>query len=534
MKASRREWLGLAVLALPTLLVSIDVFVMLLALPHLSVALNADSTQQLWIMDAYPFLLSGFLITMGAVSDRIGPRKLLLIGATAFGVTSTLAAYAPNPVLLIVARAVLGVAGATLAPSILALISAMFRDPKERGLAIGVWFVCFMGGTAIGPVVGGAMLAHFWWGSVFLLGVPAMVVLLACAPVLRPFSYAEHGDAVGGIHVAPAKIDPASVALSLAAVLPIVYGLKQLAKDGPGVTALAAIVLGLVAGTIFLRRQHRLPRPLLNLKILRDPACATALGGLFLGTLLMGAMMLFITERLQLVAGLSALRSGLWMLPAAATSAVSVVVAPLLARRVRPAYLIAGGLAISVAAQAALALLPADAGPGRIAACFALTNLGAGPLVSLATGLVLGAVPPSEAGSAGALNETSGEFGFALGIATLGSLGVAVYRATIDLPAGLTPVDAARARDTLTEAAQVAAGLPDKLGSDVLTAAHQAFTTGMQAAAAVSAALLAGLAVLVLVALRRTPPTGEKDSWTPSPQPTEPGSRSTATAADRP
>ncbi|MFI5954640.1 MFS transporter [Cryptosporangium sp. NPDC051539] len=514
-QAGRREWIGLAVLALPTLLVSIDVFVMLLALPHLSESLHANSTQQLWIMDTYGFLLSGFLITMGAVSDRIGPRKLLLIGAAAFGAASALAAYAPTPGLLIAARAVLGLAGATLAPSILALISTMFRDPKQRGLAIGIWFVCFMGGTAIGPVVGGAMLAHFWWGSVFLLGVPAMVLLLACGPVLLPSSYDEpssddeHGRTVGGKPGEAARIDLLSVVLSLAAVLPIVYGLKQLAKNGPDVDSLAAVALGLVAGASFLRRQRHLTRPLLDLRILRNRACATALGGLFLGTLLMGAMMLFITERLQLVDELSPLRTGLWMLPAAAASAVSVVVAPLLARRIRPAFLISGGLAISVLAQAGLALLPAGTGPGPIAACFALTNLGAGPLITLATGLVLGAVPPSEAGSAGALNETSGEFGFALGIATLGSLGVAVYRAHVDLPTGLSPADAAAARDTLTGATQVAATLPDKLSSAVLGSAHEAFVSGMQAAATVSAVLLTGLAVTVLVTLRHTPRTGE-------------------------
>jgi DHA2 family multidrug resistance protein-like MFS transporter len=492
--AGRKEWIGLAVLALPTLLVSIDVFVMLLALPHLATALHADSTQQLWIMDVYGFMLSGFILTMGALGDRIGPRRLLLIGAAAFGAASVAGAYAPTPLALIAARAALGVAGATIAPSILALISRMFRTPRERGLAIGAWMVCFMGGSAIGPVVGGALLDRFWWGSVFLLGVPAMVVLLICGPFLLPGRPAENSGR-------PAKLDLVSAGLSLAAILPIVYSLKELARNGWAPVPLLAVAVGFSFGLAFVRRQRSLPEPLLDLGLFTNSVFATALGGMFLGTLLMGAMMLFITERLQLVEGLPPLRAGLWMLPAAAASAVSVLISPILARRIRPAVLISSGLGISVLALASLAMLGVGAGPAAIAACFALTNLGAGPMITLTTGLVLGAVPPERAGSAGAVNEVSGEFGFALGIAALGSLGVAVYRATIVRPAGFSSGAAGRDLASDTAAAQ---RLPDP--EPLLNAAHHAFTNGMQAAAGLSAVLLAGLAVLVAVVLRRVPP----------------------------
>jgi len=201
-RATRREWLGLAVLALPTLLLSLDISVLYLALPQLSIDLGADSTQQLWILDIYSFMLAGFLVTMGTLGDRIGRRRLLLIGAVAFGVTSVLAAYATSPEMLIATRALLGISGATLMPSTMALIRNMFRDPKQMAAAIGIWFACFMGGMTLGPLVGGALLSTFWWGSAFLLGVPFMALLLVTGPVLLP----EYRDGTAG------RLDLASVA----------------------------------------------------------------------------------------------------------------------------------------------------------------------------------------------------------------------------------------------------------------------------------------------------------------------------------
>ncbi len=321
-RAGRREWIGLAVLALPTLLVSIDVFVMLLALPHLSEALQASSTQQLWIMDMYGFALSGFMITMGTLGDRIGRRRLLLFGGAAFGAASVLAAFSTSAPMLIGARAILGVAGATLAPCTLALITNLFRDPRQRGLAIGIWLACFMGGAMIGPVVGGFMLAHFWWGSVFLLGVPAMVLLLVLGPVLLP----EQRGGAG-------RLDLRSVALSLAAILPFIFGVKEIAKSGPGTSALAALVVGAFFGVRFVRRQRRLADPLLDLRLFRNRPFSTALTSVLLGTMLMGALMMFITQHFQIVQGMSPLRTGLWMLPAVVLGTAGVLVAPLLARR---------------------------------------------------------------------------------------------------------------------------------------------------------------------------------------------------------
>ncbi|MFB9446437.1 MFS transporter [Dactylosporangium vinaceum] len=495
----RSPWLGLAVLALPALLVSIDVFVLLLAMPRIGEQLHASSTEQLWILDVYGFLLSGFMITMGTLGDRIGRRRLLLLGAAGFGVASVVAAYSTGPVMLIAARAGLGIAGATLAPSALALISGLFPDPRRRGLAIGVWMVCFMSGAVIGPVVGGLLLQHFWWGSAFLLGVPPMLLLLVLGPWLLPEQ--RHPDT--------RAFDLPSVGLSLGAILPFVYGVKELARGGLSPVPLLAVAAAAVLGVVFVRRQMSAGpgrEPLLDLRLFRDRAFAAALAGMFAGTMLTGAMMVFITQHLQLVDGLSPRAAGLWLLPAAIATAASFQVAPLLARRVPQGRLMAGGLLLSAAGVAAVVLIPAGAGPLPIIAAFIVTNLGMGPMVTLATGIVLGSAPPERAGSAGALNEVSGEFGYALGIALLGSLGTAVYRAAVDLPAGLPAPALAGARDTVTSATAVAAGLPGDLGDRLLTAAREASTTGLHVVAAVCAVALAGLAVVTYRMLRHLPP----------------------------
>jgi MFS transporter, DHA2 family, multidrug resistance protein len=486
-RAGRREWAGLAVLALPCLLVSVDVFVMLLALPHLSEALGASSSQQLWIMDSYGFLLSGFMITMGTLGDRIGRRKLLLLGATGFGLVSVVGAYADSPGTLIVARALLGVAGATIAPSTLALLGNMFTDAKERGLAIGIWFCCFMGGAVLGPVVGGLLLEHFWWGSVFLLGLPVMLLLLVFGPLLLPASPPSTDRA---------RLDLASVALSLGAILPTVYGVKELARGGSPVAIGIAILIGLGVGTVFVRRQRGLADPLFDLGLFGVRAFRTAAGSMFLGTTLMGAMMLFNVQYLQLVAGLSPLDAGLCMIPVALVSTVSVVVAPLLARRIRPGLLIGGGLLVSVLG---LLVLASAGSASTVVIGFAIVNLGAGPLITLSTELILGSVPPARAGSAAAIAQSSGEFGFALGIAFLGSIGTAVYSGQLDgYPDAV--------RDSLAAATAYAAQLPSSTAEPLLAAARAAFAGGMRVAALISAVLLAALAVIQLrsAAIRET------------------------------
>jgi MFS transporter, DHA2 family, multidrug resistance protein len=499
--AGRKEWIGLAVLALPTLLVSIDVYVMLLALPHLSASLGATSTEQLWITDAYGFPLAGLLVAMGTLGDRIGRRKLLLIGAAAFAVASILSAYAQSTATLIGARALLGVAGAALAPSTMSLIRTMFRDPKQMSMAIGIWGMSFGLGAVIGPLLGGLMLEHFWWGSVFLIGVPVMVLLLVVGPVLLPeYRAPETG-----------KIDVPSVAVFLAGILPVIYGLKAIARDGWQPLPIVAIVVGLVFSVVFVRRQRTLAHPLLDLNLFRDRAFSTALGSMLFGTMLMGAMMLFVTQDLQLGHGLSPLEAGLWLLPAIACNTLSFMVSPVLGQRFRPAYLIGGGLTISVVGLLVLTQVDVFAGPGLVATGFALIYLGAGPLVTLGLNLVLGSAPQEKAGSAAAINETSGQLGFALGIAVLGSVAVAVYRSSVNVPDGLPATAAQAARDSLAGARAVAPSLPEQIADAILTPARAAFAAELHTVAAISAVLLAATAVFAARLLRHVPPTGSAD-----------------------
>lgn len=490
--AGPREWTGLGVLGLASLLVSIDVFVLLLALPSLSADLGASSTEQLWIMDVYSFLLAGFMITMGAVGDRIGRRKLLLIGATAFTAASVIAAFSATPLLLILARAAMGIAGATLAPSTLSLISTMFPVARQRSLAIGVWLTCFMSGAVIGPLLGGIVLEHFWWGAVFLLGIPPMVLLLVLGPILLP-EY-RNDDAV--------RLNLASVALSLAAILPVVYGVKEIARAGWQAGPIAAIVVGAIAGAIFVRRERRLTEPLLDLTLFRNRQFNAALVGMHL-IAVSGSLMLLIAQYLQLVRELNPFAAGLAMVPAILAGVVSMLFAPVVARRVRPATLIASGMAVSLVGLGLIAVATTGAELGWIITGYAIWQLGCGPMVALGTDLVVGSVPPPRAGNAAALSETSAELGFAIGFAVIGSVVAAVYRLGVaDTTAPLDPADAALANDSITGAAEVAGSLPAGPAGALLAAASDAWLVGMWFGIALIAIVMIAVAVLALAFLR--------------------------------
>ncbi|WP_112237342.1 MFS transporter [Kribbella monticola] len=413
--ATRREWLALGVLALPTLLLSLDVGVLYLALPRLSADLGASSTEQLWIVDIYSFLLAGFLVTMGTLGDRIGRRRLLLFGAAAFGLASVAAAFSTSPGQLIASRAVLGVAGATLMPSTMALIRNLFPDPAELGRAIGVWFSCFLGGVLLGPVIGGVLLDHFWWGSVFLLGVPVMVLLLIVGPVLLP----EYRDSSAG------RVDLASVLLSLATILPVVWGLKELARSGWAVVPGVAIVAGLAVGIAFVRRQQRLTHPLLDLGLFRLPRFTPALTIQLLAGVVMAGISFEAALYLQVVEGLDPLHAGFWLVPQNVAMIIGLNVAPRAARRLGTSTAMAIGFAVG---GIGLALLTQTDSVASLALGLTVTCLGLGVPMALAMNLLLAAAPPERAGSVASLSETGTEAGIALGVAMLGSLGTIVAR----------------------------------------------------------------------------------------------------------
>jgi len=500
-RAGRREWLGLAVLALPTLLLSLDVSVLYLALPHISTGLGANSIQQLWILDMYGFLLAGFLITMGTLGDRIGRRKLLLTGAAVFGLASILAAFSASPGRLIAARALLGIAGATLMPSTLGLIRNMFHDPKQMGQAIGIWTSCFTGGTIIGPLIGGVLLNHFWWGSAFLLGVPVMVLLLILGPLLLP----EHHS------LEAARLDLASVVLFLATILPIIYGLKELARNGWQLLPIGAIVAGLAVGAIFLRRQEKLTQPLLDLRLFRNRSFSIALSSGLVGGVVMGGAFLYVSLYLQMVAGLSPLNAGLLLLPQAFAMIISSLLAPNIARRIRPAYVMATGFLISATGFLIITQVASMNGLLLLMSGFITLSFGLAWPLLLGTSLVLGSVPPEKAGSAAAMSETSGELGLALGIATLGSLGTLAYRTQLahTLPAQIPAAVTREALESITGATTAATRLPGQLGSILLTIAREAFTSGLHIISLSAAVLFFAFAILVGTQLWHLPPLDE-------------------------
>jgi DHA2 family multidrug resistance protein-like MFS transporter len=493
-KATRREWMGLAVLTLGALMYVMDLTVLHLAVPKMSAALQPSSAELLWIIDIYGFFVAGCLVTMGALGDRIGSRRLLLVGAAAFGVTSLLAAFSTTPEMLIVSRAALGIAGATLAPSTLSLIFHMFQDPRERSVAVGVWIGAVSAGSAIGPVLGGIMLAFFWWGSVFLLAVPVMVALLIVGPRVLP----EYRDPDAS------RLDPLSAVLAIAAVLAVIFGLTQVVQEGLGPLPIAAVVVGLLVGVAWVRRQRRLTDPMIDLDLFRVPTFNAALTVNFLAIFVAVGYFLFVAQYLQLVAGLTPFEAGLLSLPSAIGFILGSQAAPRIVTRIRPAYLISGGLGLGSLGLVLLTQVPTSDGLVPLVIASLVISLGLAPVFGLTTELIVGSAPPERAGAASGISETGAELGGALGLALLGSIGVALYRGGLgaQLTAGL-PAEAANvARGTLGGAVGVASSLPPQTAAALLSAARASFADGMHVAAAIAAVVGLGLALFALVTLR--------------------------------
>jgi DHA2 family multidrug resistance protein-like MFS transporter len=497
-RAGRREWIGLAVIALPCLLYSMDLTVLHLAVPQISADLEPSSAQLLWVIDIYGFLVAGSLITMGTLGDRIGRRRLLLIGAAAFGAASVLAALSTSAEMLIATRALLGVAGATVAPSTLSLIRNMFHDAHERTVAISVWITSYSVGGAIGPLVGGVLLEYFWWGSVFLIAVPVMALLLAVGPVLLP----EYRDPAAG------RPDLLSAALSLAAVLALIFGLKQIAQDGVSAAPILALAAGLALGGAFVLRQLRLDDPLIDLPLFRMPGFSASLATYGLAILVLFGGFLFLPQYLQLVLGLSPFEAGLWTLPWALAFIAGSMATPALVRRAQPAHVMAAGMVVAAAGFGSFTAIDADTSFAAFAAGTALFSLGLAPVFTLTTDLIIGSAPPERAGAASAISETGAEFGGALGIAVFGSIGIAIYRGAMAaaMPAGVPPDVAQAATATLGGTVAVADQLPAHLGAELAGAGRAAFVQGLRLCAAISAAVSVGLAIFAGFTLRRARP----------------------------
>jgi len=420
-KATRREWIGLAVIALPCLLYSMDLTVLNLALPQLGADLEPGTVELLWIVDIYGFLVAGSLITMGTLGDRIGRRRLLMIGAAVFGAASVLAAFSTSAEMLIAARAALGVAGATVAPSTFSLIRNMFHDPRERTVAISVWIASYSAGAAIGPLLGGALLEFFWWSSVFLLAVPVMVLLLVLAPVLLP----EYRDPHAG------RLDLASAALSMAAVLALIFGLKQAAQHGFSPLAALGIAGGALLAAVFVQRTRSLADPLIDLRLFRTPTFGASLAVYMLGTFVAFGAFVFMTQYLLLALEMAPLRAGLWTVPFALGFVLGSVLVPRLARRFRACDVMAVGLVVAALGYLLLTQVGASTGPGLLVAGMVVQSLGLAPVFTLTNDLAMSATPPERAGAVSGILETASELGGALGIALFGSLATALYGAAL-------------------------------------------------------------------------------------------------------
>ncbi|WP_329290615.1 MFS transporter [Streptomyces sp. NBC_01455] len=486
-RAGRREWTALGVLMLPLLLVSMDVSVLYFAIPAISADLEPSGTQQLWIFDIYAFVLAGLLMTMGSLGDRIGRRRLLLFGAAAFGAASALAAYADSAQTLIAARALLGVGGATLMPSTMAIIRTMFTDPGQRAKAIGLWSGVMTGGVALGSVMSGVLVQYFWWGSVFLVNLPAMALLLVLGPVLLPESRNPR----------PGRFDLPSVPLSMAAVLPVIYGIKEIPSEGWKFEYVLSILVGLLFTALFVRRQRTAESPLISPELFRGRGFAPAVVLNLVSSFGMMGSAYFTTQYLQSVLGKSSMEAALWaLLPTVLVGVAAPVAAQLAQKGVHRAHVVSGGFVLGACGYGLLALTGTDslwwalAGAGVLAAGIVV-------VMSQMMDLALSTVPVANAGVASSLLETGAEFGGALGMAVLGSIGTAVYRHGI-------PSDAPdAARETLGGALAVARELPGDTGGTLVRAAREAFTDGMHAAAVAGAVLLLGAAVLASATLRR-------------------------------
>ncbi|WP_405689175.1 MFS transporter [Streptomyces sp. NBC_00057] len=485
------RWIALAVLVLAVLLVAVDATVLGLATPFLTEDLKPSGTQLLWIGDVYSFVIAGLLVSMGSLGDRIGRKKLLLTGAVAFGAVSVLNAYASTPEMMILARALLGVAGATLMPSTLALIRNLFHDPRERSLAIGIWGAMASAGAAVGPVVGGFLLEHFWWGSVFLINLPVMAVLVVVGAKMIPESK----------NPAPGPWDLVSVVLSFIGMIGVVYAVKQLAAHGTSWGVAVAGIGGLAALCWFVRRQLTLPAPLLDMRLFHHRGFSGAVLADLLTILGLSGLVFFLSQFLQLVQGRGPLEAGLAELPAAVGAVTAGLIAGLAARRYSVRLVVSGGLGAIGLALTAVTLIHKETAYPLIGAVLLVVGVGAGFAFTVTSDVILSSVPKEQAGSAGAVSETAYELGAALGIALLGSIVTGVYQ-DFATPKGVPSADAAAAHESLGGAVEAAHGLPAQQASALVSAAQESFVDGLRLAAGIGAAVLLATAVAAWFLLR--------------------------------
>jgi EmrB/QacA subfamily drug resistance transporter len=489
LRAGRREWTALGVLLLPVLLISVDATVLSFAVPHLSEGLAPTGNQLLWIVDIYSFMLAGLLVTMGTLGDRIGRRRLLLIGAVGFGFASAVAAYSTSPEMLIFARALLGFAGATLMPSTLSLLRNIFLDQRQRTLAIAIWATLFSVGSALGPVICGWLLEHFWWGSVFLVNVPIVLLGLVLMAVLVPESRNEN----------PGRLDPIGVLLSIVGLVLLVYGIigagERSSLADPDVYG--SILAGTAVLAVFTVHEARTDHPAFNVRLFRNPRLSVAIVAIMMMFFAMAGVLFFMTFYWQSVREFTPLHAGLLVLPIAAAQLIIAPLSPYMVARFGPKVVAAAGVFLASMALGSYALLDTDTPVWMVELAFFVQGTGMAMVMVPATELVMASVPRHQAGAASAVQNTVRQVATALGVAVLGAVISTVYRSGIDpylagLPEGMRVSGGESIEGTMTIVEELGAE-----GDFLVAPAKEAFLSGMHLAALCSLAI--GLLCMVIV-----------------------------------
>lgn len=498
----RRQWAALAVLMLPVLLISVDNTVLSFALPLITEDLNPSASTQLWIMDIYALVLAALLVTMGSLSDRFGRRRLLITGASGFALVSAAAAFASSPEQLVAARAALGGFGAMLMPATLSLLRNIFIDPLRRRKAIAIWATGFAAGSSLGPIVGGVLLEHFHWGSVFLISVPILLPLVLLYRFLLPESKDPH----------PGPVDFASVGLSFVGMFLVVWSIKTLAHDTSTVWPFPAAVVGAFLIAWFIRRQLRADSPLLDVRLFKHlPFTASVLAN-FLSVVSLISFIFFVSQHLQLVLGLNPLRAGLVLLPGAVLSAIAGISVVSMSKRWAPKWLMVVGLVLIAVGFASVVVFRGDFTVAAVLLAFGFIEIGVGMSQTLSNDTIIGSVPPEKAGAASAISETAYELGAVVGTATLGTMITAFYRANIQLPTGLTAQQVATASETLGGAAAVAQQVSAGTAEALMTSARLAFDSSVGWLGALGALLAVSAAAIVLVGFKDRSVGAEEDA----------------------
>ncbi|MFW0110075.1 MFS transporter [Rothia sp. P13129] len=490
--SARRRWSALAVLMLPVLLVSVDNTVLAFAMPSISQALQPTGVQQLWIIDVYSLVLAGLLVPMGSFGDRIGRKKLLLIGSTGFALASALAAFSPNATWLIIGRASIGFFGAMLMPSTLSLIRNIFTHDTERRTAIAIWAAMFSGGAALGPIVGGFLLEHFQWGSIFLMGLVVLLPFLALAPWVLPESQDPN----------PGAVDILSIFLAISTMTPIVYAIKAVAESGLTPLNLLTATAGLICGALFIRRQLKQPIPMLDVRLFTNPTFTGAILGNLLAIFSLAGFIFFVSQHLQLVRGMSPMDAGIFLLPGLTVTVLAGLAVVKIVPKISPGTVVAGSLMLGAVAYGVVAISDNAATNLGLMIAFLMLGSASGAGETIANDLMLSSVPSEKSGAASAISEASYELGALLGTTVLGGIITAVYRSQIQLPQGLNADDAHHAQETLGGAVSVAQHL-EHHGTELLTSAQHAFDSGVVWTAVISAILMALASIIVYRLLRQ-------------------------------